>query len=340
MMRTNRRSGRILFPLFSCVAMLCLCSDARSEPFRVYFSNGQGLWQAEWGTTKSFFYDSIPITALTLDVPAGRIYWAENGATPETRRIRRANLEDGSCVSDVVVTAPDAATSLAVDSQSGKLYWTAGYSVWRASLNGSNVEELISQPGGYVASISVDHNAGKVYWLWLVTSNDSRIRRANLEIPAGQSPADRTDVEDPIVSPFGIGEFVLDPDAGNVYWYEGGPGLQAPRRLKRATIDGQSTVQLQSDFGGSSIQIDPAGAIYYNSGCSQSGQNNRSLERYDLLAATTETLRCFSSSEPSPTLIALRLYPNKPCSGADMNGDGHVDGSDIEQFVAKLLCSP
>lgn len=320
--------------------LLFIASTAWSEPFRIYFSPGHGISWAEWGMTKQLVETGPgPINVFALDVSGGHIYWAEYGATPESRRIRRANLDDGQCISDIVSTGADGATSLAVDSLAGKLYWTASHSVFRADLSGGNVEELVSQQSGYVGSVAVDHSAGKFYWLWLVALNDSRVRRANFVLAEGQTPADRTDIEDPIVSPFGIGEFVIDRDGGFIYWYEGGPGFPVPSRLMQARMDGSSPTVLTSQFSGASLQLDPAGAIYYSARCPQ-GQLNQGIERFDLVRQTSETVRCFAYPEIGPDRIALRIFPIKPCTGADMNGDGHVDGSDIEKFVAKLLCSP
>ena len=79
---------------------------------------------------------------LALDVSAGKIYWTywvENN-------IHRANL-NGTGVEALPVSA--GGSLLALDVSAGKMYWAdGGTSIKRANLDGSNVEDLLTQDDG------------------------------------------------------------------------------------------------------------------------------------------------------------------------------------------------
>ena len=96
---------------------------------------------------------------------------------------------------------------LQLDKKNGKLYWCdrEGMRVMRCNLDGSKIETLIdtsqgdSRPGrtqrnGAWASLSM-LTAAKFYWTQKGPDNagEGRIFRANLEIPKGQTPANRKD---------------------------------------------------------------------------------------------------------------------------------------------------
>jgi hypothetical protein len=98
---------------------------------------------------------------------------------------------------------------LKLEKKSGKLYWSdrEGMRVMRANLDGSNVETLVDTSHGdprpgpdakkWCVGIAVDAEGGKFYWTQKGPGNagEGRIFRANIEIPRGQSPANRTDIE-------------------------------------------------------------------------------------------------------------------------------------------------
>ena len=77
------------------------------------------------------------ITSLALDTIHGKIYWGDSGSDI----IRRANL-DGSDIEDVIETVNP---RIALDVQSGKIYWTDLYGyVRRANLDGTEVEDVVA----------------------------------------------------------------------------------------------------------------------------------------------------------------------------------------------------
>jgi 3-hydroxyacyl-CoA dehydrogenase len=191
---------------------------------------------------------------IEVDVVAGHIYWTNMGnPTKNNGSIERADL-DGKNRQTIV---PEGATftpkQLKLDKKGGKLYWSdrEGMRVMRANLDGSEIETLVdtsqgdARPGRdarkWCVGIAVDHDGGKIYWTQKGSDNagEGRIFRANLEIPKGQSAANRKDMElffDSLPEPID-----LDLDLNNrmIYWTDRGNAPQG-NTVSRAPIDGQS----------------------------------------------------------------------------------------------------
>ena len=140
---------------------------------------------------------------------------------------------------------------LQLDKANGKLYWSdrEGMRVMRCNLDGSHIETIVdtsqgdSRPGPdatkWCVGIAVDAAGGKFYWTQKGNDNagQGRIFRANLEIPQGQTPANRADIEllyDNLPEPID-----LDLDLANrmMYWTDRG---DPPRgnTVNRAPMDG------------------------------------------------------------------------------------------------------
>ncbi len=187
---------------------------------------------------------------IAVDVAAGHIYWTNMGnPNANDGSIERADL-DGRNVTDIV---PAGGTftpkQLQLDKKNGELYWSdrEGMRVMRANLNGSNIETLVETGRGeadrrdarnWCVGIALDVERGKVYWTQKGPDNagQGRIFRANLEIPKGQSPANRKDIE---VLFDGLPEPIdLDLDLANrmMYWTDRG---DPPRgnTVNRAPMD-------------------------------------------------------------------------------------------------------
>jgi hypothetical protein len=147
---------------------------------------------------------------IVVDIAAGHLYWTNMGnPTANDGSIERANL-DGSNVTHIV---PPGGTftpkQLQLDERNRKLYWSdrEGMRVMRANLDGSNIETLVdtsegdARPGKdmrkWCVGIVLDVEAGKLYWTQKgpEKGGKGRIFRANLEIPQGQSAANRKDIE-------------------------------------------------------------------------------------------------------------------------------------------------
>jgi len=83
------------------------------------------------------------VEAFAVDVANGKFYWIDGS-------LYRANLDDGSHVERLVPRIGDG-TGLALDLGGGKMYWTLWlpykpytYGVYRANLDGSQVEALVT----------------------------------------------------------------------------------------------------------------------------------------------------------------------------------------------------
>ena len=147
---------------------------------------------------------------LVVDSAAGHIYWTNMG-NPQANdgSILRSDL-DGKRMTTVV---PPGGTftpkQLQLEKESDKLYWCdrEGMRVMRANLDGSNIETLVDTSQGdprpgrdlrkWCVGIAVDAAGGKFYWTQKGAdkAGQGRIFRANIELPRGQSPANRQDVE-------------------------------------------------------------------------------------------------------------------------------------------------
>src|SRR5713226_7109491 len=174
---------------------------------------------------------------IVVDVARGHIYWTNMG-NPKANdgTIDRADL-DGTNVTNVV---PPGATwtpkQLQLDAKNRKLYWSdrEGMRVMRSNLDGSKIETLVdtsqgdARPGAdarkWCVGIALDVEGGKLYWTQkgAEKAGQGRIFRANLEVPVGQTPANRQDIE---VLYNNLPEPIdLDLDLGNriMYWTDRG----------------------------------------------------------------------------------------------------------------------
>ena len=147
---------------------------------------------------------------VVVDVPAGHIYWTNMGNFKENDgAILRSDLDGKNITTIVAPGGTFTPKQIKLEKKSGKLYWSdrEGMRVMRANLDGSKIETLVDtshgdpRPGQEVrkwcVGIAVDAEGGKFYWTQKGAGNagDGRIFRANIEIPQGQSPANRTDIE-------------------------------------------------------------------------------------------------------------------------------------------------
>jgi len=188
---------------------------------------------------------------LIVDTAAGHLYWTNMGNLKANDGfILRSDL-DGRNVTTIV---PKGATftpkQLQLETKSKKLYWCdrEGMRVMRANLDGSNIETLVDTSQGdprpgpdatkWCVGIAVDVEGGKFYWTQkgADNANQGRIFRANLEIPSGQTPANRRDVElvyEALPEPIDLD---IDPATRTLYWTDRG---DPPRgnTVNRAPLD-------------------------------------------------------------------------------------------------------
>jgi hypothetical protein len=188
---------------------------------------------------------------IVVDVAAGHLYWTNMGnPTANDGSIERADFDGKNLTHIVPPGGTFTAKQLQLDETNRKLYWCdrEGMRVMRANLDGSKIETLIdtsegdARPGKdikkWCVGIALDVKAGKLYWTQKGPDNagEGRIFRANLEIPEGQTPATRKDIEilyqnlpEPI-------DLELDLANRTIYWTDRG---DPPRgnTVNRAPMD-------------------------------------------------------------------------------------------------------
>jgi DNA-binding beta-propeller fold protein YncE len=186
-----------------------------------------------------------------VDIAAGHIYWTNMGNFKKNDgTIFRSDLDGKNLITIVPPGGTFTPKQIHLEKKSGKLYWSdrEGMRVMRANLDGSNVETLVDTSHGdprpgpdarkWCVGIAVDTEGGKFYWTQKGPDNagEGRISRANIEIPQGQSPTNRTDIEllyENLPEPID-----LDLDLANrtLYWTDRG---DAPRgnTVNRAPMD-------------------------------------------------------------------------------------------------------
>jgi hypothetical protein len=195
-----------------------------------------------------------------VDMAAGYIYWSNMGVPHRNDgSIERADLDGGNrrfIISEGGTFTPK---QVHLEKKSGKLYWSdrEGMRVMRANLDGSQVETLIQtgegegdrrDPSNWCVGITVDPTRGQMYWTQKGADDagHGRIFRAGIDLPRGQTPANRFDVEllfaelpEPI-------DLELDLEHRVLYWTDRG---DPPRgnTVSRAPIDGDLKQQIVLD---------------------------------------------------------------------------------------------
>jgi hypothetical protein len=187
---------------------------------------------------------------IAVDVEAGHIYWTNMGVPYlNDGSIERADLDGGNRRTIVPEGVTFTPKQLHLEKDEGKLYWgdREGMRVMRANLDGSQVETLVETGRGsndrrdqtkWCVGITVDPVLRKIYWTQKGPDNAGlgRIFRANIDIPAGENPANRSDIEvlfDRLPEPI---DLELDLEGRLLYWTDRG---DPPRgnTVSRASID-------------------------------------------------------------------------------------------------------
>jgi hypothetical protein len=187
---------------------------------------------------------------IVVDAEAGHIYWTNMGVPSlNDGSVERADLNGKNRKVIVPVGATHTPKQVILDKKAGKLYWCdrEGMRVMRCNLDGSRLETLIETGRGdadsrdatkWCVGLSIDRKHGKIYWSQKGPDNAGRgrISRANVEIPAGETPASRTDIEvffDALPEPI---DLEIDHENRIMYWTDRG---DPPRgnTVNRASID-------------------------------------------------------------------------------------------------------
>src|SRR6266478_5661431 len=188
---------------------------------------------------------------VAVDVEAGHIYWTNMGVPNlNDGSIERADLDGRNRKMIIPGGGTFTPKQLHLDKKNGKLYWCdrEGMRVMRCNLDGSKVETLVDSSKGdprpgpdatkWCVGITVDPERGKIYWTQKgpTKGGSGRIFRTNLEIPRGETAANRSDIEvlfDKLPEPI---DLELDLESRVLYWTDRG---DPPRgnTVNRASMD-------------------------------------------------------------------------------------------------------
>jgi len=214
---------------------------------------------------------------VVVDVEAGHLYWTNMGnPSVNDGSIERADLDGSNRTTIVPSGGAFTPKQLHLEAVGRKLYWgdREGMRVMRCDLDGSNVETLVQTGQGdddrrdqtrWCVGGAVDPAGGHLYWTQKGPSDAGlgKILRAGIDVPAGDSPADRSDIE---VLFKGLPEPIdleLDLADRMLYWTDRG---DPPRgnTVNRAPIDAtngrsEPEILLTHLMEGIGIALDPGG---------------------------------------------------------------------------------
>jgi hypothetical protein len=195
-----------------------------------------------------------------VDMAAGYVYWSNMGVPHRNDgSIERADLDGGNRRFIIPEGGTFTPKQVHLEKKSGKLYWSdrEGMRVMRASLDGSQVETLIQtgegegdrrDPSNWCVGITVDPARGQMYWTQKGAddSGHGSIFRAGIDLPRGQTPANRLDVEllfEGLPEPI---DLELDLEHRVLYWTDRG---DPPRgnTVSRTPIDSDLKQQIVLD---------------------------------------------------------------------------------------------
>ena len=217
------------------------------------------------------------------------------------------------------------------------MYWVdiGVYKIQRATLDGSNVQDLVTGLSRPV-SIAVDIAGGKMYW----TDRDSR----NTSDPAGKNSIQRanldgTDVETLILGGNSIKEYiVLDIFGGKMYWTDWSQFDVG--KIQRANLDGSNVEDLVTGLGtglrGIALDIS-GGKIYWADSAREvlGGTTIGQISRANLDGSNIEDLLSIESVHGIALDIAGgKIYWANP--GPDKIQRANLDGSNLEDIVVDL----
>jgi hypothetical protein len=188
---------------------------------------------------------------IAVDVAAGHIYWTNMGASVGTSdgSIERADIDGRNRRVIVPPGGTFTPKQIQLDRENGKLYWCdrEGMRVMRANRDGSQLETLVEAGRGEVdrrdqtrwcVGIALDPERQQIYWTQKGPDNgeQGRILRAGINVPRGESAANRSDIEvffDRLPEPI---DLELDRKNRVLYWTDRG---DPPRgnTVNRASID-------------------------------------------------------------------------------------------------------
>jgi len=188
---------------------------------------------------------------IGVDVEAGHIYWTNMGIPNQNDGlIERADLDGSNRTTIIPKGSTHTPKQLHLEKKNGKLYWSdrEGMRVMRSNLDGSQIETLVDTSEGYArpgrdpkkwcVGITVDPKRGQIYWTQKGPDNAEagKLCRAGIEIPKGETAANRSDIEvffDHLPEPI---DLELDLENRVLYWTDRGDPPKG-NTVNRAPVD-------------------------------------------------------------------------------------------------------
>lgn len=181
------------------------------ETLEVDLTDGASVYDAS-GNAAAANQTSNNTATLNADpLPAAKVYWTTGSA------IRSVNV-DGSGYREILTGTY---YTIAIDDTGQKMYFGGTTGIFRANLDGSNLETLAT--GLDSRGVALDLTNNKLYWS---NTTGDKIERSNLD---GTS---REDVITGISTPYGID---IDNTNNKIYWMNRGS-----QHIMRANLDGTS----------------------------------------------------------------------------------------------------
>jgi sugar lactone lactonase YvrE len=237
---------------------------------------------------------------IVVDVGAGHIYWTNMGSSPAANdgSVERADIDGRNRRVIVPPGGTFTPKQLQLDRKNGKLYWCdrEGMRVMRCNLDGSQIETLVETGRGdadrhdqtrWCVGITLDPERKQIYWTQKGPDNGDRGRifRAGIEIPKGETAANRSDIEvffDRLPEPI---DLELDRKKRVLYWTDRG---DPPRgnTVNRASIDAKPQtpeivlthlmegIGIALDVPGNRMFVTDFGGSIYSARLDGSGERN------------------------------------------------------------------
>lgn len=171
---------------------------------------------------------------IALDTDNNKIYFIDTGS----QKVNRSNL-DGSNQEELIggISGPE---GIALDVPSGHMYFTGagGTKLRRANLDGSNIIALITIDASIIIGVTLDLINRKMYW---ADSSQGNIKRAGMDLPSGETPGTRTDVEELVTGLTDPNWIEIDPIQKKIYWTDSGTN-----KIQRSNLDGSNVEDILS----------------------------------------------------------------------------------------------
>ncbi len=271
-------------------------SEDKTKAARLFFldaSSGRMLSVNPDGSDKKVIASGGRVPdGIAVDTEAGHIYWTNMGVPSHNDgSIERVDLDGENHTTIIPEGETFTPKQMTLDRKNAKLYWCdrEGMRVMRCNLDGSKVETLVDTSKGdprpgpdlkkWCVGIAVDTDRGQFYWTQKGPDNAGvgRIFRANVEMPKGETAANRSDIEvlfEALPEPI---DLELDLKNRLIYWTDRGnpPSGNSVSRApmdadfkKRPTHDIVVTdlmegIGIAIDFAGDRMFVtDLAGSVY------------------------------------------------------------------------------